>query len=74
MNKNTVPGDPKSPFVTSGVRIGTPSVTTQGMMEPEMSVIASLIARVLRQRTEPAIVAAVRAEVAALCAQFPAYS
>jgi glycine hydroxymethyltransferase len=73
LNKNTVPDDPRSPFVTSGVRIGTPSVTTQGMQEPEMAVIASLIARALRQRTDPDALAAVRAEVAALCSKFPAY-
>lgn len=73
LNKNNVPDDPRSPFVTSGVRIGTPSVTTQGMKEPQMAEIAALIARVLRHRADPAAVAAARAEVAALCARFPAY-
>ena len=73
LNKNTVPDDPRSPFVTSGVRIGTPSVTTQGMTEPEMTVIASLIARALRQRDDAEAVAVVRKEVAELCARFPAY-
>jgi glycine hydroxymethyltransferase len=73
LNKNTVPGDPRSPFVTSGVRIGTPSVTTQGMREPEMQMIAELIARALRGREAPAVLAAVRGEVADLCAKFPAY-
>jgi len=73
LNKNTVPDDPRSPFVTSGVRIGTPSVTTQGMTETEMPVIASLIAETLRHREDPAAVAAVRAKVAALCAKFPVY-
>ncbi len=73
LNKNTVPDDPRSPFVTSGVRIGTPSVTTQGMREPEMQVIAELIARALRGRETPAQLAAVRAEVADLCAKYPAY-
>ena len=52
LNKNTVPDDPRSPFVTSGVRIGTPSVTTQGMAEPEMAEIASLITRVLADPTD----------------------
>ncbi|HEY3485023.1 MAG TPA: serine hydroxymethyltransferase [Ilumatobacteraceae bacterium] len=66
LNKNTIPDDPRSPFVTSGLRIGTPSVTTQGMTEAEMPVIADLIARALRG--EP-----VRTEVADLCAKFPAY-
>ena len=66
LNKNTVPDDPRSPFVTSGLRIGTPSVTTQGMTEAEMPVIAALIARALRGEH-------VRSEVAALCAKFPPY-
>ena len=74
LNKNTIPDDPRSPFVTSGVRIGTPSVTTQGMKEPEMVTIAELIARTLRHRTDPAALAAIRAEVAALCARYPVYA
>ena len=73
LNKNTVPDDPRSPFVTSGVRIGTPSVTTQGMKEPEMVEIASLIARALRHRNDEAELDAVKAAVAALCGRFPAY-
>ena len=73
LNKNTVPDDPRSPFVTSGLRIGTPSVTTQGMREPEMATIASLISRALRERESPETLAAVKAEVAELCAKFPAY-
>ncbi|MGZ4768895.1 MAG: serine hydroxymethyltransferase, partial [Ilumatobacteraceae bacterium] len=74
LNKNTIPDDPRSPFVTSGVRIGTPSVTTQGMKEPEMAMIAELIARVLRHRSDPTTLAAVRSEVAVLCSKFPAYA
>ena len=73
LNKNTVPDDPRSPFVTSGVRIGTPSVTTQGMTEAEMPVIASLIAEALRHRDDAAAVAVVRAKVAELCSRFPVY-
>ncbi|MGA1450714.1 MAG: serine hydroxymethyltransferase [Ilumatobacteraceae bacterium] len=73
LNKNTVPDDPRSPFVTSGVRIGTPSVTTQGMTPDEMPIIASLITRALRERGSADEIAAVRAEVAELCARFPAY-
>jgi glycine hydroxymethyltransferase len=73
LNKNTVPDDPRSPFVTSGVRIGTPSVTTQGMKEAEMPVIASLIAEALRNREDAAAVAVVRAKVAELCSRFPVY-
>ncbi len=73
LNKNTVPDDPRSPFVTSGVRIGTPAVTTQGMKEPEMAEIASLIAEALRHRTDRAAVASVKSKVAALCGRFPVY-
>ncbi len=74
LNKNTIPDDPRSPFVTSGVRIGTPSVTTQGMKESEMPLIAAFIARILRERADSGAVLAAKAEVAALCAQFPAYA
>ncbi len=73
LNKNTVPDDPRSPFVTSGLRIGTPSVTTQGMAEPEMAQIAEFIARVLRERRHPDEIAAVRAQVATLCSKFTPY-
>jgi glycine hydroxymethyltransferase len=73
LNKNTIPDDPRSPFVTSGVRIGTPSVTTQGMTEPEMTEIAGLIARALRSRGDESALAAVKADVTALCHRFPAY-
>ncbi len=73
LNKNTIPDDPRSPFVTSGVRIGTPSVTTQGMTESEMSTIAALIARALRARDDAGTLAVIRKEVAELCARFPAY-
>jgi len=73
LNKNTIPDDPRSPFVTSGVRIGTPSVTTQGMGIKEMTAVASLIARALRGRTSESEIAAVRSEVAELCRAFPAY-
>jgi len=73
LNKNTVPDDPRSPFVTSGVRIGTPSVTTQGMTPDEMPVIASLITRALRDRGSAEAISAVRSEVADLCGRFPAY-
>jgi glycine hydroxymethyltransferase len=73
LNKNTIPDDPRSPFVTSGVRIGTPSTTTQGMREPEMAVIAGLIARALRHRTDAAELASVRDEVTTLCSKFTPY-
>ncbi|NND75496.1 MAG: serine hydroxymethyltransferase [Ilumatobacter sp.] len=73
LNKNTIPDDPRSPFVTSGVRIGTPSVTTQGMTESEMALIADLIARALREVGNADSLAMIRAEVADLCKRFPAY-
>ena len=74
LNKNNVPDDPRSPFVTSGLRIGTPSVTTQGMKEPEMAQIAALIAHILRHRDDAAVIAAAKADVAKMCAKFPAYA
>jgi glycine hydroxymethyltransferase len=73
LNKNTVPDDPRSPFVTSGLRIGTPGVTTQGMTEGEMETIAALIARALRERNNGEELSAVRKEVAELCSRFPPY-
>ena len=73
LNKNTVPNAPRSPFVTSGVRIGTPSVTTHGMTEVEMPVIADLISRALRGRADGSVLDGVRSEVASLCSAFPAY-
>lgn len=73
LNKNTIPNDPRSPFVTSGVRIGTPAVTTQGMQEAEMDHIADLIARTLQNRADPEMITALRAEVADLCAGFTPY-
>ncbi|MHB8466031.1 MAG: serine hydroxymethyltransferase [Acidimicrobiales bacterium] len=71
LNKNTVPDDPRSPFVTSGVRIGTPAVTTTGMKEAEMEQIAELITRGLTG--DAAEVDAVRDDVAVLCSKFPPY-
>ena len=73
LNKNTVPDDPRSPFVTSGVRIGTPAVTTQGMNGDDMAVIADLIARALRHRGDETEIARVRAEAEALCRAKPPY-
>ena len=73
LNKNTVPDDPRSPFVTSGVRIGTPAVTTQGMDTDDMATIADLISRALRNRSDDTAVAAVRADAEELCAAKPPY-
>jgi glycine hydroxymethyltransferase len=73
LNKNTVPGDPRSPFVTSGLRIGTPAVTTAGMAEPEMGEIGGLIGRVLRRPDDTVEQAVVREEVALMCSKFTPY-
>ena len=73
LNKNQVPGDPRSPFVTSGLRIGTAAVTTTGMTEPEMDQVAALIGRALRHRGAVAELSAVRDEVGVLCSKFPPY-
>ena len=74
LNRNTIPDDPRSPFVTSGVRMGVASVTTQGMGSKEMDQIAEFTARILRQRDDDNAVKAIAAEVADLCADFPPYS
>ncbi|MCP5058829.1 MAG: RpiB/LacA/LacB family sugar-phosphate isomerase [bacterium] len=73
-NKNMVPFDPRKPFVTSGVRIGTPALTTRGMMEPEMEVVADMLARVLESPEDKAVLESVREEVEALCDRFPLYA
>jgi glycine hydroxymethyltransferase len=72
VNKNTIPDDPQSPFVTSGIRIGTPAMTTRGMGKAEMLQIAELIDTVLVQRDDDSL-KAVRHKVEALAAQFPLY-
>ena len=74
LNRNTIPDDPRSPFVTSGVRIGVASVTTQGMGAKEMGQIAEFTARILRQRDDDSAVKAIAAEVDDLCSEFPPYS
>ena len=68
VNKNAIPNDPEKPFVTSGIRVGTPAVTTRGFREPEMETIGRLMGRVARGET-----AGVLEEVEALCARFPIY-
>jgi glycine hydroxymethyltransferase len=72
-NKNQVPGDPRPPFVTSGLRLGTAAVTTTGMGEPEMGQIAELIGRVLRAPNDADALASVREDVATLCSKFTPY-
>jgi glycine hydroxymethyltransferase len=73
VNRNGVPSDPRPPYVTSGVRIGTPAVTTRGMGEPEMATIADLIARGLARVGDATGLAAIAEEVGALCDRFPLY-
>ncbi|MEA3222708.1 MAG: serine hydroxymethyltransferase [Thermodesulfobacteriota bacterium] len=72
-NKNTIPFETRSPFVTSGIRIGTPAVTTRGMKEQEMAEIASLIARVIDSKGDRGVIDAVRKEVEDLTDRFPIY-
>jgi len=74
VNKNTIPNDPTSPFVTSGIRIGTPAMTTRGMGEPEMRKIGEAIASILRDPHAPVVRTQVERKVAELCRDFPLYA
>lgn len=73
VNKNSVPNDPRKPFVTSGLRIGTPAVTTRGYQEADCAELAEWICDVLDAPADEAVIAAVRAKVEAQCARFPVY-
>ena len=73
VNRNAVPFDTRSPYDTSGIRIGTPAVTTRGLKEPEMRTIATLIARALAHVNDDAVLAQVGKQVGDLCAKFPVY-
>ncbi len=73
VNKNTVPNDPRSPFVTSGLRLGTPAVTTRGFKEKEMEKLGEWIAEVLADIHNPATIQSVKARVLDLCKAFPVY-
>jgi glycine hydroxymethyltransferase len=73
VNKNTVPKETQSPFVTSGIRIGTPAVTTRGMGVPEMLRIAGMIETVLAVPTDLSVIGAVREQVRAMVKAFPLY-
>jgi glycine hydroxymethyltransferase len=73
VNKNTVPGERRSPFVTSGIRIGTPAITTRGMNRAEVLQIADFIAQAIANRDHPERLAAIRSQVGELCGQFPVY-
>jgi len=73
VNKNAIPNDPQKPFVTSGVRIGTPAMTTRGFTEIEAERVAHLIADVLEAPADETVLERVRGEVAAICRKFPVY-
>jgi glycine hydroxymethyltransferase len=73
VNKNTIPFDMQKPMVASGLRIGTPAVTTRGLREPEMTTMADLIARVLDSKGDPGVISQVKREVKELCDRFPIY-
>jgi len=74
VNKNAIPFDQNPPMVASGIRLGTPAMTTRGMREPEMAQIGHLISRVLAAPDSADVHAQVKAEVEALCRTFPLYS
>ncbi|MGR2921556.1 serine hydroxymethyltransferase [Acinetobacter sp. 1125_18A] len=74
VNKNAVPNDPRSPFVTSGIRIGTPAVTTRGFGEAEVRDLAGWIADILDAKGDEAVINAVKAKVETVCAKFPVYA
>ena len=74
VNKNAVPNDPQSPFVTSGIRVGTPAPTTRGFKEAEVTEIANLMCDVMENLEDETVIATVREKVSALCARFPVYS
>jgi glycine hydroxymethyltransferase len=73
VNKNAIPNDPEKPFVTSGIRIGSPAMTTRGFKELEAEKLAHLIADVLDAPTDDAVIARVVVEVKKLTTQFPVY-
>jgi glycine hydroxymethyltransferase len=73
VNKNSIPNDPESPFVTSGIRIGSPAITTRGFKEAEAKIVANLIADVLDNPTDETAIAATKEKVHALTARFPVY-
>ncbi len=73
-NKNTVPFETRSPFVTSGIRLGTPAATTRGLKEPEMELVAGWIERAVANMDNEAVLAEIRAEVKELCMKFPLYA
>ncbi|NBV28597.1 serine hydroxymethyltransferase [bacterium] len=73
LNKNTIPQDPRSPFIASGIRIGTPAITTRGMQEKEMKLIATWIAQLIAQPNNQDVINQIKYDVNMLCKQFPVY-
>jgi len=73
VNKNAIPFDKNPPMVASGIRVGTPATTTRGMREPEMELIAGLIARALAAPDDDAALGTIKKEVEKLCEEFPLY-
>ncbi|HQV23186.1 MAG TPA: serine hydroxymethyltransferase [Agitococcus sp.] len=73
VNKNAVPNDPRSPFVTSGIRVGTPAVTTRGFGEAEVAALANWMCDILDNPTDEAVIARVAKQVHTICQQFPVY-
>ena len=73
VNKNTIPYDPNPPLVASGIRIGTPALTTRGMKEPEMDLVGDFIAEILRAPEDPEVNAGVKGKIRDLCERFPPY-
>jgi glycine hydroxymethyltransferase len=74
VNKNTIPGDPQSPFVTSGIRIGTPAITTRGFGQADAALTATLVCDVLDDIGNAQVEARVRERVGALCGRYPVYA
>lgn len=72
-NRNTIPFEPLSPFVTSGIRLGTPALTTRGLKEDDIRQVADIIAKVIDNRDDEAVIAQAKAEVADICKRFPLY-
>ena len=74
VNKNSIPFDERPPFITSGIRLGTPAITTQGMKEAQMDTISRMMDEVLRSPKEAKVLERVRREVEELCRSFPFYA
>ena len=72
-NRNTIPFEPLSPFVTSGIRLGTPALTTRGLKEDDIRQVANIIARVIENRDDAAVIEQAKAEVQDICKKFPLY-